>query len=121
MRIELRAFSRHRDVGIAQAIALCRDQRHGLPKQNLRIDVLVFARRIGEMIPDVAHIRRAQQRIAQRMDQHVGIRMAQQAQRMLNLDTSEPQLASLDQTMHVVAESHSYLCHSYNFLNRAQR
>jgi hypothetical protein len=47
--------------------------------------------------------------------------MSQQPQRMLNLDATEPQLASFDQPMHVIAETNSNLCHSHCFMYYAAK
>jgi hypothetical protein len=50
--------------------------------------------RIREKPPDVAHSRRAQQRVDQRVQQHVRVGMAKQARFVRNLDAADDQPAS---------------------------
>ena len=40
------------------------------------------------------------------MNQHVGIGMSQQSDRMFNLNTAQPQVAAGNQTMHVVTKAY---------------
>ena len=43
-----------------------------------------------EVIADVAHVSRTEERVADGMDEHVGIAVSEQSLRMLNPDTAEP-------------------------------
>ena len=60
------------------------------------------------MIPDVAHIRSTENSIANRMYQHIRIAVAKEPKRMVNLDTTEPQITSFHQAVDI--KSHSYSC-----------
>lgn len=53
------------------------------------------------MITDVAHVCRTQQRIADGVNQHIGIAMPQQTFLMLKPDASQPQFAPFDQPMDI--------------------
>ena len=77
MWIEFRTLGRHRGIDISQLIARLAEERHRLAEQYLAIYILVFTRRIGEMVPDVAHIGRPQQGITYRMNQHIRVAMPQ--------------------------------------------
>jgi hypothetical protein len=68
------------------------------------------------MLADVAQRRRAQQRIANRMQQHIGVGMAKQTHVMWNIYAADYQLAAQRKGVHVEtltdaqAVSHSLLC-----------
>ena len=49
---------------------------------------------LGEVVADVAHVGCAQKGVADGMQQHVGIAMAQQSLTMLNLDATHPEVAA---------------------------
>ena len=65
---------------------------------------------IREMPPDVAQRRRAEQRIADRVQQHIRVRMSEQAFFVRDLHPADDQLAAFHQLMHVVAltDPHGY-------------
>jgi len=60
---------------------------------------------VGEVSADIAVSDSTQQGIAQRMDQHVSIRMPEQPARMRNLDPTNNQTTPLGQPMRVVSYS----------------
>ena len=70
------------------------------------------------MIADIAHVGGTQQGIADGMDEHISIAVAQQAQFMVDADAAQPQVAVFHQLVNVVAESHTYP-HSYLRLKRS--
>src|SRR5258708_13945383 len=60
------------------------------------------------MLPDVAQPRGAQQRVANRVQQHVGIRMAFQPLGVGDIDPADHQLLPGDKGMHVEALPYSH-------------
>ena len=68
-----------KNKNIAYPPAFFRNQIDGTGQQNLAVNILALACRLGEMITDIAHIGSAQQRIANGMNQDIGIRMPQQS------------------------------------------
>ena len=59
------------------------------------------------MKTDVAQTGRTQQSIANSMNEHIGIAMAKQSQRVVYLDTAQPKVASFHQLVNIVAETDS--------------
>ncbi len=61
------------------------------------------------MLADVAEARRAEQRVADGMQQHIGIGVAVEPFRVLDLDAADDQLAAKHQRMHIeaLADSHN--------------
>ena len=59
------------------------------------------------MVADVAQVGSPKQRVADGMNEHVGIAMAQQPQLMLYLDATQPKVATFHQPMDVVAHADS--------------
>ena len=53
------------------------------------------------MPPDVAQARGAQERVADRVHEHVGVGMPQQALVMRNLDAADDELAPFGERMHI--------------------
>ena len=86
-------------------IVLYPDTPHGFLEEHRAIGALPFRVGIGEQHADVAQRRRAQQRIAQSMQQGVRIRMAVQAPGVRDLDPAEDQLPALDKLVDIVADA----------------
>ena len=60
------------------------------------------------METDVAQTSRAEQCIANGMNEHIGIAVAQQPQRVFNLDAAQPKVTSFHQLVNVVTHADSY-------------
>ena len=60
------------------------------------------------MVADVAQVGSSEQCVADGMNEHVGIAMAQQPQLMLYLDAPQPEVAIFHQLMDVVTHANSY-------------
>ena len=108
MRVEFRLLRGDCRVDIAQFITGFAQQLHGTTKQDFTVDVFVFARMVGEVITDIAHIGRAEQGVADGMDQHVGITVPQQSRAVLDTYAAEPQLTPFGQSMYVISESDTH-------------
>ncbi len=52
------------------------------------------------------------------MNEHVGIAMSKQSERMVYLYAAEPQLAVWDKTMNVESKSYAYFHLSFFFFNK---
>lgn len=61
------------------------------------------------MITDITHIGCTQQGIANGVNQHVGITMAEQTQLIIYLDTTQPQVTVLYQLVNIVSKSYTYI------------
>ena len=59
------------------------------------------------MVADVAEIGGAEQRIADGVNEHIGIAVAEESECVLNVHTAQPQVATFDETMHVVTVTYS--------------
>ena len=68
-------------------------------------DALPFRIGIREMRADVAEARRAEQRVAKRVAQHIAIGMAHRAFVERNFDSADHQLAAFGQAVQIVADS----------------
>src|SRR5450759_2881501 len=102
MRCHLRCLGDDGRIDVADAIALLAHQMQRLAQQDAAVDVLVFRFGIGEMPADVAQCRGTQQRIADRMQQHVRVGMAEQTFFMGYFHPADDQLAACYQLMHIV-------------------
>lgn len=61
------------------------------------------------MITDITHIGCTQQGIANGVNQHIGITMAEQTQLIIYLDTTQPQVTVLYQLVNIVSKSYTYI------------
>ena len=59
------------------------------------------------MMADVPGTQRAENRIGNRMNQHIGIRMPVQPLPMRYLDAAKKELPALDQLMNVISDSYA--------------
>src|SRR6185503_5975961 len=72
-----------------------------LPEQHAAVDLAVAGIRMGIVPADVAQRRRAEQRIADRVQQDVGVRMPEQALAVRNDHPADHELPSLGERMHI--------------------
>ena len=71
---------------------------------------------VGEVVTDVAHVGCPKQGIADGMNQHIGIAMPEQSQRMLEAYATQPQFASLYKLVDVIAETNTKF-HDFTILH----
>jgi hypothetical protein len=90
-------------VDIADLEALGAHAPGSLGQQHGGVRPLELRVGIREMAADIAQRRSAEQGIGDCMQQHVGIRMAEQAQAVRHFDTAENQLAPRNQGMYIPA------------------
>lgn len=88
--IELGMLGTHRGIEIAKDVTFGGNQFDGLAEQNFAVDIQRLVGCIGEMITDVAHVGSTEKGVANSMNQHIGIAVAQQTHRMLYLNTAKP-------------------------------
>src|SRR5207248_1724235 len=81
------------------------EHRSGLPQQVERIGVCVALIGVGEVLPDVAHGGRAEQRVDDRVREHVGVRVTRETSLMGYLHTAEDQGAANRERMAVVTDA----------------
>ena len=74
--------------------------RHA-PQELAAVDALVAGVRVGEVPADVAQRRRAQQRVADRVQEHVGVAVAQEALVVRDLDPADHELPARDERVDV--------------------
>ena len=100
-------------VNIAKLPALRTHTACRLLQQHEGVCAFEFHRRVGEMTPDVAQACGPQNGIGNGVQQHVSIRMAQQALVVRNLYPPKDQLAPFYQSVRVPAFTNTKI-HSYS-------
>ena len=90
MRIDFGPFGADGSVYVSEAIAFCGDEFDGFAQQYLAIHVQRVGRRVGEVVANVAHVGSAEQRIADGMNQHIGVAVAEQTQCVVYLYAAQP-------------------------------
>ena len=112
MRRHPRGLRNDRRVDVADRVAGGRHfVRHG-PQQHAAVGVLVARVAVREMLADVAERGRAEQRVADRVDQNVCIRMALEPLLVRDLHAANDELSPGDQRVHVESLSYAHLCPS---------
>src|SRR5687768_3752184 len=81
-------------IDVYYPVAVAGQQRRHLAQQSPAVDALVTRIAVGEMRTDIAQRRGAEQRVAQRMDQHVGVGVPGQSLVVRDLDAADDQLSS---------------------------
>jgi hypothetical protein len=123
VRCELRRLGDDRGVGIGDRIALRGRLRHHSAQQLAAVGVLP-PRVVGrEMVAEVAQCERAQNRIGERVQQHVRVGMTLQAAPVRNRDAADDERAPFDQCMDVeaVANTNIHLASFVFVLERDDR
>ena len=74
---------------------------------------MVFTTGIRKVITDITHVSCSQQCIADGMNEHVGIAMAQESEGMRNEDATQPKVAPRHQLVHIVSHAYTYVHPTY--------
>lgn len=99
-----------RAIDVAHLPAFLRDHALGFGEQLLAVGVLISRVGVGEVLADVAQAKRTQQGIDDGMGQGVGVRMAQQALFMGNLNAAQHQAAVWGPRVKIKALSNAEGC-----------
>jgi len=102
-------FLGHDDgVDIAYAVALGVEQLAGAAEEEFAVDVFVLGVVVGEVLADVAQGGGAEEGVADGVEQHVGVGVAEEAEGVGYFDASEPQFAVGSQLVYVVSYSYAH-------------
>ncbi|MCY1302881.1 hypothetical protein D9M70_525640 [compost metagenome] len=107
MRGQLGRLRNHGGIDIADLIARLAHAARSLAQQHAAVGAGKARVGIGEMAADVAQRGRAEQRVSHRVQQRVGIGMAQQAAVMRDFHAAKDQLAAGHQRVDVIALAHA--------------
>ena len=105
MRRDLRRLQDHGAVDVDHAQPALGEHRDDLFEQRDRVGAAPALVGVGEVVPDVAETRSAQQGVDHRVGQHVGVRVAVEPALERDLDPSEDQPAPLGEAVRVVSEA----------------
>src|SRR5204863_5960197 len=96
---------------IAGLPAAARRERHHMTEQHAAVGALPLRIGVGKMRAQIAERQRAENRVAHRVQQYVGVRMAVEAAVPGNRDAAEDELAPHDERMHVepVSDAHAHV------------
>ena len=118
VRLYLRALQAKRAIDVAYAVAFVAEHFNGMPQQDPAVDTLEPLGSVRKMKPDVAHSRRSEQRVAQRVDQRVAVGMRDAAARMFDQDASQSEGEAVGERVHIVAVPDSEVVHSMEFVDK---
>ncbi len=85
----------------------CAQQRRDALQQNFRVDARIFVRRVGEVLPDVAQGRRAQQGVAYGMDRRIAVGVCDAPFRVGYFHPAEDRTQPLAEGVHVESVTYS--------------
>src|SRR5690606_31432417 len=105
MRADLRPFADHSDVGIADRPGTLAGQGGAVAQELPAVGILPARIRRWEMPADVAQGQRAQDRIAQGMDDHVAVGVRQHAALVGDPHAAQHRVIAVAEGMHVIALS----------------
>lgn len=114
---KFRSLSYYGDVNIAYTVALVGHKLSHLPQQHHRVGTLPGVVGGREMVTYITQGGSPEKGVAEGMERHIGIAVAQQAVRVRHLYAAKHQVAALHQTVNVEPQSGSYIIyfHSASF------
>ena len=101
VRRELRRLRDDRGIDVADLVAARVDQRRNVAQEHAAVGALPPRVGVRKVRTDVAQRERAQQRVADRVQQHVGVGMPGEPARMRDRDAAQHERPALDQRVHV--------------------
>ena len=107
MRLQLRCLCYDDSVHVADGKPCRADKPSRLGQEFPAVCARIVWVGIGKMLPDVAKRRRSEEGVGNGVQQHIRIRVPQQPLFIRYIHAAEDELASLHQSMHVVADTHS--------------
>ena len=97
------------DVDVADTVSAVAQQRDDVAQEHARVGTGVGGVGVGEEVADVAEGGGAEQGVAEGVEGHVGIAMAQQATVMGNVYSADDAPASGDEAVYVVSAAYSHV------------
>ena len=88
--------------------ALSADNAHDFAQEFETVRTLVFFIVVREQAAYIPHCRRAEQRIADAVEQDIGIRMAKKSHGMGYINAADYEFPPLDKLMNIVSAAYSY-------------
>ena len=104
VRVEFGFLQHDRHVDVADLVARAAHHFEYLSQQNFAVDALPLRIFVGKMVPDVAKVGRAEQRIAENVANDVGVGMALGTLRVRDQNAAEPEGAIGDELVDVVPQ-----------------
>src|SRR5690554_6058077 len=108
MRRHFRCLCQNRAVKIDHTPALGIDHVHYRPQQTAAVSALEPGIGIGKMPTDIAKSQSTKQRITDRMQQHVTIRMRHKRARMLNAHPAQGNIVTSLEAVHIVTMTNTH-------------
>ena len=96
MGIHLRTFGTDGRIDIHQPVTFSGNQFDSLFQNHLTIHPISEGCGIRKVIANIAHVGGSEQGVADGMQQHVGIAVAQQSFTMFDLDTAHPKITAFN-------------------------
>ena len=90
MRIHLWTLGADGGIDIAQAVALGGYQADGVAEDDFAVHAVGLGCRVGEVIANVAHVGGTEQRVADGVQQHVGVAVTQQTEGVVDSNAAHP-------------------------------
>ena len=100
MGSELRRLRNHRRVDVTYRITVIRRERKDVPQQRAAVGVLPLLGS-GKMRPKIAESQRSQDRIADRVQQNIGVGMTRETAIVRNRDAADDERATFDQRVRI--------------------
>ena len=105
VRVHLRGLGADGDVRVSKGVALFPQQVGNASEQFLAVNALVGRVGVGKVESDVAQRRSAEHCIAERMDCHVGVAVAEQSEEVLDFHAANPKFTAFDKAVYVKSEA----------------
>ncbi len=108
MGFDLRRFEAEGSVYINNGISLAGNEVFGPFQQDFAVDVFELGGSVGKMIADIAQAGSSQQRIADGMEQYIGIAVAQRTFVVGDFNPANHQISSFNQLMKINAVTYPH-------------
>ena len=109
MRCQLRRLCEHGNVCVAELPAFRVQTLCDFSQEHDAVRAFICGVIVRKQMPDVSQCRRTEQRIHQRVRQHIRVRMAEQTDRMRNNNSAQNQLSAGDQLVYVISVTDPHL------------
>ena len=121
VRGEPRCLRNHRRIEVSERVPGSDCLLPDATQQRAAVRVLVSSVRVGEMRTDVAGAQRAKNRIADRVQQHIGVGMTVESALMGNSHASQHEAAACDERVYVEPVADARLRGRHSLVRRCSR
>ena len=106
--IDFGALGTNRAIDVAYAVAVRFEQIDRAAEEHFAVSAFIFGGGVGKVIADVAEIGCTEEGVADGVNEHIGVAVAEESEGVVDVYTADPQLAAGGEGVNIISETDSH-------------